>query len=85
MIEGYKILVTGPFNGKSHTLFMQAFVKKLLERSHEVTFVTSISMSKEKIANYTEILIDPPLDFNLLSKKELIIQYSDRWNVRKLE
>lgn len=70
VIDGYKILVLGPFNGRSHFLFIRAFVVELLKRSHDVTFVTSISMGKEKIANYTEILIDPPLDFNSLGKHD---------------
>lgn len=64
LTESYNVLVLGPCHGKSHALFMQSIVKKLLERSHKVTYVTSTSMGKEKIANYTEVLIDPPLDFN---------------------
>lgn len=56
----------GPFNGKSHFLYLQSFVKALLDRGHEVTFLTSQSLSHLKLANYTEVLIDPPFDIHSL-------------------
>lgn len=59
--NGYKILVLAPFNGKSHWLFMEKIVKSLLQRGHEVTAITSFKTA-EPIANYTEVLIDPPMD-----------------------
>lgn len=65
-VNAYKILVLGPINGKSHFLYVSSFVKALQSRGHEVTFLTSNSLMHLKLANYTEILIDPPLD--LLSK-----------------
>lgn len=34
----------------------------LHERGHNVTYLTSNSLSHLKLANYTEVLIDPPLD-----------------------
>lgn len=58
--SGYKILFLAPFYGKSHTLYMQSFVRELLNRNHEVTFLTSHSLDHLNLANYTEILIDPP-------------------------
>lgn len=57
-----------PFNGKSHFLYMQSFVKALLERQHEVTLLTSFSMLDLKLANYTEVLIDKPFDFSSQSE-----------------
>lgn len=56
----------GTFNGKSHFLYMQSFVKALLKRGHDVTFITSQSMSNLNLANYTEVLIDPPFDLHSL-------------------
>lgn len=56
----------GPFNGKSHFLYLQSFVKALLDRGHEVTFLTSQSLSHLKLDNYTEVLIDPPFDIHSL-------------------
>lgn len=60
--SGYKILLLTPLNGKSHWMFMQHIIKALLDRHHEVTVVTSITWTGIKPDNYTEILIDPPLD-----------------------
>lgn len=60
-VQSHKVLVLVPLNGKSHWFYMQAFVKELIERGHEVTCVTSIAM-ESKPKNYTEILIDPPFD-----------------------
>ena len=75
LANGYKVLVMCPFNGKSHFLYMQSFVKALLNRGHEVTFLTSQSMGKVKSENYTEVLIDPPFDvYSLCKFKPLITQ-----------
>lgn len=41
---------------------MRNFVEELLKRTHNVTFLTSLSMGKQSIANYTEVLIDPTFD-----------------------
>lgn len=60
--NGYKVLFLAPMNGKSHFLYLQNFVHALLKRGHEVTFLTSNSLSHLKLANYTEVLIDPPID-----------------------
>lgn len=67
-IDGYKVLFLGPFNGKSHFLYMQSFVLALLDKGHEVTFLTSQSLNHLKLKNYTEILIDPPFDLHSLCK-----------------
>lgn len=60
--SGYKILLLTPLNGKSHWLFMQHVIRALLERHHEVTAITAIAWDGVKPDNYTEILIDPPID-----------------------
>lgn len=57
---GYKVLVLAPRLGKSHFLYMASFVRALLDRGHEVTFITIHSLNHLKLTNYTEILIDPP-------------------------
>lgn len=64
--NAYKVLVLCPMNGKSHFLYMSTFAHALLDRGHEVTYLTSGSLSHLKLANYTEVLIDPP--FNVPSK-----------------
>lgn len=69
-VQGHKILVLVPFNGKSHWVYMQVFIEALLDRGHEVTTVTSFSMGDQKIANYTEILIDPPMSNEHISECE---------------
>lgn len=58
----------GPFNGKSHVLYCELFVKELLNRGHEVTFITNNSLMKFNLKNYTEVLIDPPFDINKMSE-----------------
>lgn len=67
--NGYKVLFLAPFNGKSHFLYMQTFVKALLSRGHEVSFLTSNSLKNENFTNYTEYLIDPPLDMTKFAGK----------------
>lgn len=58
--NGYEILVLGPYNTPSHFLYLSSFVRALLDRGHEVTYLTSISLKNSNQANYTEVLIDPP-------------------------
>lgn len=66
--NGYKVLFLAPMNGKSHFMFMSSFVRALLDRGHDVTFLTSNSLKHLKLANYTEVLVDPPLDMSAHSK-----------------
>lgn len=68
LCNGYKVLLLAPINGKSHFLYMSSFARALLDRGHEVTFLTSNSLSHLKLANYTEVLIDPPQDLMSFSK-----------------
>lgn len=67
-VQCYKILFLVPFNAKSHWLFLENFVKALLERQHELTCITSISLTGTHPVNYTEILIEPALDFESICK-----------------
>lgn len=60
--NGYKILVLGPMNGPSHFLYVSSFVRALLDRGHEVTYLTSNSLKNLNLSNYTEVLIDSPFD-----------------------
>lgn len=67
LANGYNILVLGPHMAKSHWMFMSSFVKALIDRGHEITYLTSNSLKNLNLANYTEVLIDPPLDLHAKS------------------
>lgn len=67
-VSGYNILFLTPFNGKSHWILMETIIESLLNRGHTVTTVTNFKWNGPKSSNYTEILIDPPLDFESYSK-----------------
>lgn len=67
-VFGYNVLFLGTFNAKSHVLYMQSFIKAVIDRGHEVTYVTSQSLNHMNLTNYTEVLIDPPFEFFSLSK-----------------
>lgn len=82
--HGYKVLFLGPFNGKSHFLYMQSFVLALIDRGHEVTFLTSQSINHIKLKNYTEILIDPPFDIHSLCKFNNHLQFMRVYYTRQL-
>lgn len=47
---------------------MQTFVEELVHRGHEVTCITSQKFNGPKPQNYTEVLIDPPLDMSTIRK-----------------
>lgn len=47
---------------------MKVFVDELVNRGNEITCITSISMGKHKLGNYTEILIDPPFELQSLGE-----------------
>jgi glucuronosyltransferase len=57
-----KILGVFPFPGKSHSVMLLPLMKELANKGHEVTVITNFRLN-EKIANYTEILIEPMFDF----------------------
>lgn len=67
-VQGHKILVIVPMHGKSHWNYMKVFINELVNRGHEVTCITNISMGKQKPINYTEILIDPPYEIQNLGE-----------------
>lgn len=69
LAAGYKILLLAPFNGKSHWVLLERIIDALLERHHHVTTITNFKWNGPKPENYTEILIDPPLDFEKHSKR----------------
>lgn len=66
--NGYKILFISTINGKSHWLFLQHMITALVDRGHDVTCVTAHTWIGPKPANYSEVLIDPPLDLSELCK-----------------
>ncbi|XP_031627056.1 UDP-glucuronosyltransferase 2B20-like [Contarinia nasturtii] len=68
--NGYKILFLAPFVWKSHFLFMSEFVKTLVDRQHEVTYLTSNSLKHLNLPNYTEVLIEPPFDMESIGSQE---------------
>jgi UDP:flavonoid glycosyltransferase YjiC (YdhE family) len=53
---GAKILGIFPFQARSHTFVATALMLELAKRGHEVT-VISHNPYKEKVANYTEIVV----------------------------
>jgi glucuronosyltransferase len=61
-IDAYKILLLIPFPGPSHFLMFKVFIKELVDRGHEVTSITAFPYN-EKLANYTEIKIEPTWSF----------------------
>ncbi|KAJ6643292.1 UDP-glycosyltransferase UGT5 [Pseudolycoriella hygida] len=80
-VRSYKILFLVPFNAKSHWLFLENFVQVLLDRHHEVTCVTSISLTGTHPANYTEILIEPALDFETIVSQEELYKISGEFSI----
>ncbi|XP_055915997.1 UDP-glucosyltransferase 2-like [Eupeodes corollae] len=52
-----KILAAFVFPGKSHFMMHTVLIKELLNRGHEVTFVTGLSLGKNLGKNYTEVLV----------------------------
>lgn len=72
-VQGHKILVIVPMHGKSHWNYMKVFINELINRGHELTCITSISMGEHKPANYTEILIDPPYEIQNIGEFSHII------------
>lgn len=61
-IESFKILILLPFPGPSHILMFETFVKEFIARGHEVTAITALPF-KEKMKNFTEVLIEPTWSF----------------------
>jgi glucuronosyltransferase len=53
---GAKILGIFPFHARSHTFVATALMREMAKRGHEVT-VISHNPEKEKLANYTDIVV----------------------------
>lgn len=64
VVNGAKILVLIPSPSPSHFILLQHFIKELVNRGHNVTAVVNRSIDNFASVNYTEILIDPPLDMD---------------------
>lgn len=72
--SGYKILFLTPLNGKSHWMFMQHIIKALIDRHHEVTVITSITWNGVRPANYTEVLVDPPINLTKIFPQSRVFE-----------
>lgn len=66
-----------PINAKSHWVLSKALIEALLKRGHEVTCITSLTFNGPKPKNYTEIRIDPPLDYH--KSRKFITANSLKW------
>lgn len=55
----YRILFLAPFPVPSHWLWLDHFVREMLNRGHHVTALTNFA-TKAPHPNYTELIIDPP-------------------------
>lgn len=66
--DAARILAAFVFQAKSHYMMHNVLIKELINRGHEVTFITSSSMNKNLGDNYTEILIDPVYNYEPDSK-----------------
>lgn len=64
MVNGANILFLVPSPSPSHWILLQVFVKELIKRGHSVTAVTNRAINNFNSTNYTELLIDPPLDMD---------------------
>lgn len=54
------MLVLAPVAAGSHFIHLESYVRALLARNHEVTFVTNFPLEGPKPENYTEIRIESP-------------------------
>lgn len=80
LANAYEILFLTPFNAKSHWILMERIIETLLNRQHHVTTITNFKWNGPKPANYTEILIDPPLNFESYSKEWTSLHYLHSFN-----
>ncbi|XP_055838424.1 UDP-glycosyltransferase UGT5-like [Episyrphus balteatus] len=67
--DAARILAAFVFQAKSHYMMHNVLIKELINRGHEVTFITSNSMNKNLGENYTEVLIDPVYNYEPDIKK----------------
>jgi UDP:flavonoid glycosyltransferase YjiC (YdhE family) len=79
---GAKILGIFPFHARSHTFVSTALMLELAKRGHEVTVLTH-NPQKEKLSNYTEIVVKTSLK-DLIGGKGMssyAISNHRRWEV----
>ncbi|XP_035737423.1 uncharacterized protein LOC118448362 [Vespa mandarinia] len=71
--DGYKILGVFPINGKSHWIMMEAMMKGLAERGHQVDVITHFK-SRYNNPNYREIILENTMGtaVNNLTAKEVV-------------
>ncbi|XP_055313499.1 UDP-glucosyltransferase 2-like [Sitodiplosis mosellana] len=81
--NGSRILFVAPFTAKSHWLYLQSFVRALLERGHHVTCITSNPLGDQNYINYTEVLIDPPLNMETLRTQADLFRTSVDFSIAK--
>lgn len=65
-LQAYKILFAVPISGKSHWVYAENFIEALLDRGHEVTAITNYAFRGKSHQNYTEVLIEEPLNITTL-------------------
>ncbi|XP_046836138.1 uncharacterized protein LOC124431841 [Vespa crabro] len=72
--DGYKILGVFPINGKSHWVMMEAIMKGLAERGHQVDVITHFK-SRYNNPNYREIILENTMGIavNNLTAKEIAL------------
>ncbi|XP_017482517.1 PREDICTED: UDP-glucuronosyltransferase 2B13-like [Rhagoletis zephyria] len=69
----FNILFMGPFPAPSHWMWLEHFLRDLLERGHHVTAVTN-HRSKYPHENLTEIIIEPKFDIPYYFPKDNIFK-----------
>lgn len=61
--DAARILAAFVFQAKSHYQMHNVLIKELINKGHEVTFITSNPINQDLGENYTEILIDPVYNY----------------------
>ncbi|KAF7382488.1 hypothetical protein HZH68_015407 [Vespula germanica] len=81
--DGYRILGVFPINGRSHWIMMEALMKGLAERGHQVDVVTHFK-TRSTNPNYREIILENILGsaVNNLTAKEIL--YFGSMNIERL-
>lgn len=74
-----------PYQGKSHHMFLQAFLKVLLKEGYHITTVTTVPMN-ENFTNHKQIIFQPDITSwagfydIIISYKYLNINLFVKWN-----
>lgn len=67
MCQSANILGVFTFPGKSHSIMSEIVMTELARRGHNVTVITNFRLN-EKLANYSEVLIEPAFDYWIACK-----------------